>query len=520
MKFLGKAWRLLVGVKDGLVLIFMLLFFAVLYAGLSANPYAGGAAEGALLLDLRGTISEQPAEPDPVDLLSGGAPAAREYRLRDVIHTLDRAAVDERVKAVALDLDRFAGGGQAALGDVAAALGRVRKAGKPVVAYATGYSDDSYMLAAQASEIWLNPMGAVLVAGPGGTGLYFKGLLDKLGVTANVYRVGAYKAAVEPFTRMDMSPESREANQALAGALWENWQQDVAKARPKAQLQAYAMQPVERIAASGGDMAKAALAAGLVDRLGERIAFENRMRELVGTSDESRPGSFRTIKYDAWLAANPLPTTGGEIGILTVAGPIVDGKADPGTAGAETIVNNLERGLTQHDLKALVVRVDSPGGSVTASERIRQAVLEAKGRGIPVVVSMGSVAASGGYWVATPGDRIDRGVRDYPELRRNPREARSRRRRSQDDAALRRAGPAARPFAGGGPADPAWRREYLPALHRPRIDDPKAAGGTRPSDRARPGLGRRDRPPARPGRCLRIARCRDRRSGAAGEARR
>jgi protease-4 len=406
MKFLGKAWRLLVGVKDGLVLIFMLLFFAMLYAALSVNPYAGGAAEGALLLDLRGTISEQPAEPDPVDVLAGGAPAAREYRLRDVIHTLDRAAGDERVKAVALDLDRFAGGGQAALGDVAAALGRVRKAGKPVVAYATGYSDDSYMLAAQASEIWLNPMGAVLVAGPGGTNLYFKGLLDKLGVTANVYRVGAYKAAVEPFTRMDMSPESREANQALAGALWENWQQDVAKARPKAQLQAYAMQPVERIAASGGDIAKAALAAGLVDRLGERIAFENRMRELVGTSDESRPGSFRTIKYDAWLAANPLPTTEGEIGILTVAGAIVDGKADPGTAGAETIVNNLERGLSQHDLKALVVRVDSPGGSVTASERIRQAVIEAKGRGIPVVVSMGSVAASGGYWVATPGDRI------------------------------------------------------------------------------------------------------------------
>ena len=406
MRFLGKAWRLLVGVKDGLVLIFMLLFFGLLYAMLSANPYAGSAADGALLLDLRGTIQEQPAEPDTIDLLAGGAPLIREYRLRDVVHALDTAAEDGRVEAVVLDLDSFIGAGQAALSDVARAIDRVRRANKPVLAYATAYSDDSYLLASHASEVWLSPMGAVLVAGPGGTNLYYKGLLEKLGVTANVYRVGAYKAAVEPFTRTDMSPEAREASQALAGALWENWLQDVRRGRPKAQLQAYAMQPVERFAAAGGDMAKAALAAGLVDRLGERAAFEERVRELVGEGDETRSEAYRAIKYDAWIAANPASETGGEIGVLTIAGNIVDGKADAGTAGAETIVDNLEKGLARNALKALVLRVDSPGGSVTASERIRQAVLRAKAQGLPIVVSMGSVAASGGYWIAMPADRI------------------------------------------------------------------------------------------------------------------
>ncbi len=405
MRFLGKVWRLLVGVKDGLVLMFMLLFFGLLYAILSANPHAGSASEGALVVELKGLLVEQPVEADPLDAISG-SPAIKEYRLRDVVNALETAAVDERVKVVALDLDSFLGGGQAALSDVAAAIDTVRRAKKPVIAYATAYTDAGYQLASHASEIWMNPMGGVLIAGRGGNNLYFKGLLDKLGVTANVYRVGAYKSAVEPFTRTDMSPESREAAQALAGALWEVWQQEVGKARPKAQLASYAMQPVERFEASGGDMAKAAMAAGLVDRLGDRTAFGDRLTEIVGTDDETLPGSYRGIKLDAWIADNPSSTPGGEIGILTVAGEIVDGRGGPGAAAAETVVENLQKGLSRNDLKALVLRVDSPGGSTLASERIRQAVLDAKSRGLPVVVSMGSVAASGGYWISMPADRI------------------------------------------------------------------------------------------------------------------
>lgn len=405
MRFLGRVWRLLVGVKDGLVLIFMLLFFGGLYALLSATPNVGRIEKGALVLDLHGAIVEQPAEADPLELFSSTS-LVREYRLRDIVHGLNAAASDDRVTAVVLDLDIFTGGGQAALSDVGEAMDAVRRAGKPVLAYATGYSGDSYQLAAHASEVWLHPLGGVLITGPGGANLYYKGLLDKIGVTANVYRVGTYKAAVEPFTRSNMSPEARAASQALAGALWETWQDEVKRARPKAQLAAYVGATVDRIAAVQGDMAKAALAADLVDRLGDRVAFGNRLAEIVGAGKDETLGSYKSIAYDDWVGANPAGKADGEIGVLTVAGEIVDGQTPLGTAGGDTVAEALFNGLADKNLKALVVRVDSPGGSVLASERIRQAVLAAKAKGLPVVISMGSVAASGGYWIATAGDHI------------------------------------------------------------------------------------------------------------------
>ncbi|HEY0043702.1 MAG TPA: signal peptide peptidase SppA [Allosphingosinicella sp.] len=405
MKFVGKVWKLLVGIKDGLVLLFMLLFFGMLYAVMSASPTVGSGEKGALLLDLAGPIVEQPAQANPTDVLTGGG-VAKEYRLRDVVYSLRKAAGDDRVQAVALDLDIFSGGGQATLSSVGEALDEVKRAGKPVIAYASAYDDDTYLLASHASEVWLNPMGGVLIAGPGGTGLYFKGLMDKLGITANVYRVGTYKAAVEPFTRTDMSPEARQAMQAVAGSMWQSWQDEVRKARPKAQLAAYLADPGGRVAAAGGDMAKAALATGLIDKVGDREAFDRRLTEITGAEYEAIPGSFRRIKYDAWARAYPADEGTGEIGIVTIAGNIVDGEAGPGTAGAETIVKALGEGLRNRNLKALVVRVDSGGGSALASERIRQAVLAAKAKGLPVVVSMGSVAASGGYWVAMTGSKI------------------------------------------------------------------------------------------------------------------
>ena len=406
MKFLGKAWRVLVGVKDGLVLIFMLVFFGSLYAALSASPYRDSATRGALRLDLAGAIVEQPSEPDPFAALGGGGAITREYRLAEVIHALDTAAGDDRIRAVALDLDVFTGGGQTALADVGEALDRVRRAGKRVVAYATGYGDDSYQLAAHADEIWLDPLGAVLIAGPGGSNLYYAGLLERLGVTAHVYRVGTFKSAVEPYTRNDMSPEARENAQALAGALWSSWRQDVGRARPRARINAYVAAPARFIEEAGGDMARAALNAGLVDHVGDRTRFGQRMAELAGTDDEDVPGSYNAVRYAAWIDQHPATHSGGQIGVLTVAGLIVDGRAGPGTAGGESVARNLERGLESGNLRALVVRVDSPGGSVFASERIRRAILAARARGLPVVISMGSVAASGGYWIATAGDMI------------------------------------------------------------------------------------------------------------------
>ncbi len=406
MRLLRGVWKLLVGVKDALVLLFMLIFFGLLYTALSMapNPAKVNTGSGALNVELDGSLVEQPRNIDPVAFLRNSSDVAGEYRLRDLIRALRASATDGSVKAVVLDLDRFTGGGQASIAEAASAVDQVRRAGKPVLAFATGYSDDSYQLAAHASEIWLDPVGAVMIAGPGGTHLYYKGLLDKLGVTANVYRVGAFKSAVEPFTRSDQSPEARAANQALVGALWQRWQQGVATARPKAQLASYVATPERYITASGGSIARAAEAAGLVDKLGDRIAFGRRVAELAGP-DKGADG-YRAIDYGRYVDSHPEASGGGAIGVLTVAGDIVDGEGGPGSASGDTIARLLNDEMQKNRIKALVVRVDSPGGSVTAAERIRSAIMAAKAKGLPVVVSMGSVAASGGYWVSTTADRI------------------------------------------------------------------------------------------------------------------
>ncbi|URD61028.1 signal peptide peptidase SppA [Sphingomonas sp. KRR8] len=402
MKFVRGVWQLLVGIKDALVLIFMLLFFGTLYAILSHR--AAPVGDGVLDVALKGSIVEQPAESDPVAAF-GGSAGPRQYSLRQLRAALLAAKNDNRVKAVALDLDNFMGGGQAALHDVGGALDQLRRAGKPVVAYATAYTDSSYQLAAHASEVWLNPLGTVALAGPGGNNLYFKGLMDKLGVTANVYRVGAFKSAVEPYIRSDMSPEARENAQALAANLLEAWREDVHTARPKAAIDPYLQNMAGAVTAANGDFAQAALRSGLVDKVGERQQFEARLAELGGAAAKER-GGYKHISLAAYAADKVHEDRNGPIGIVTVAGTIVDGKAPLGTAGGDSIANVIEKGVRSGKLKALVVRIDSPGGSVTGSERIRQALLQAKAKGIPVVASMGNVAASGGYWVSTAASQV------------------------------------------------------------------------------------------------------------------
>jgi len=405
VRLVRGAWKILVGIKDALVLAAMLLFFGLLFAGLNARPAPTTVSSGALVLDLNGQIVEQPSETDPFAALGGNAPL-REYRLRDVLRLLAKAKTDPAVRVVVLDLDSFAGGYPAALTEVADAIRGVRDSGKPVLAYATAYTDAGYRLAAAASEIWMNPMGGTLFTGPGGSQLYYKGLIDKLGVNAHIYRVGKYKSFVEPYTRADQSPEAKEASQALQGVLFAQWQEQIARARPKAKIQPMLTAPDATIAAAGGDMAKANLDAGIVDKLAERIEFDKRVGQIAGTDARKPAGNFNTIKYDSYLAATPLPTSGDKIGVLTVAGDIVDGTAKAGSAGGDTIAKAMLDGLAKNKLKALVVRVDSPGGSALASEKIRRAIAEAKQKGLPVIVSMGSIAASGGYWVATAGDAI------------------------------------------------------------------------------------------------------------------
>ncbi|MDG2533196.1 signal peptide peptidase SppA [Sphingomonas sp. HITSZ_GF] len=405
MKLVKGAWKILVGIKDFLVLVFMLLFFTMLFAALSAKPNPAAIRDGALVVALDGTLVEQPEEVDPFARLTGGN-VVKQQRLRDVVRALEAAKGDSHVKAVVLDLDRFMGGYPAAISEVAAAVGKVRAAGKPVLAYATAYTDDSYALAANASEIWMNPLGGAVFMGPGGTRLYYKGLLDKLGVNAHIYRVGKFKSAVEPYMRSDMSPEAKEAELAIYQPIWAQWQAEIAKARPKAKLADYLAKPADTIAAAKGDIAKSNLDRGIVDKLGDRLAFGKRVAEIAGAPSGKPEGSFNRIKLDDFVAANPLPTGGDAIGVITIAGEIVDGKAGPGKAAGDSVSALLLKGLATKNLKALVVRVDSPGGSALAAEQIRQAILTAKAKGLPVVVSMGSLAASGGYWVATPGDTI------------------------------------------------------------------------------------------------------------------
>ncbi|WP_070157554.1 signal peptide peptidase SppA [Sphingobium phenoxybenzoativorans] len=406
MAFLKSAWRILVGVKDALVLLFMLLFFGLLYAALSFTPKpVATVSKGALLLDLKGVIVEQPQEADSLSFLTSAGPEMKEFRLRDIVAALEAAKTDGKVKAVVLNLDGFMGGGQVALSRVGAAMDALRAAKKPVLVYATTYTGDSYQLAAHAGEVWLNPYGQVFLPGPGGSQLYYKGLIDKLGVNAHVYRVGTYKSFVEPYTRTDQSPEAKKADQALADALWQDWQDEVVKARPAAKLAPYVNDPVKVVQAVDGDVPKAAMDAGLVDTLGDEAAFGARVAQIAGEAPDGRPGGFAAIDLAAY-AKSHRPANNGQIGVVTIAGEIIDGEAGPGTAAGDTISGLIFDALAEKDLKALVVRVDSPGGSVLASEKIRSAILEAKKRGLPVVVSMANVAASGGYWVSTPADRI------------------------------------------------------------------------------------------------------------------
>ena len=338
-------------------------------------------------------------------MLLGNVATGRQYLLGDVLHALDVAATDDRIKTVVLDLDYFGGAGRVALQNIGERLNRVKAAKKPVLAFATGYYDPTYTLAAHASEIWLDPMGGTLLQGPGGTQPYFKGLVDRFGVNVHVYRVGKYKSFVEPYTRAEQSSEAKAANQALVDVIWGDWQAHVAKARPQARLAAFLKSPADAVAKAGNSLSQANLDAGMVDKLGDSGAFAKRVAQLAGGDDDSADG-YRATGIADYIKANPRSNSGEPIGIVNVSGAIVDGDGLAGSAGGDTVSALIRKAIADQNLKALVLRVDSPGGSALASEKIRLALVGAKSAGLPVIVSMGNVAASGGYWVAMAGDKI------------------------------------------------------------------------------------------------------------------
>ena len=412
MNFARFVWKILVGIKDGLVLLILLLFFGALSAALTMRPGGSGVSTkgGALYVPIEGPVVEEKARIAPLQMLLSGEAPARQIRLRDLVRGIEEAAKDDRIKAVVLDLDRFGGARQVALERVGAAMDKVRAAKKPVLVRATLYRDGAYLLAAHASEVWVDGLGGVAVSGPGGSRLYYKGLLDRLKINAHVFRVGTFKDAVEPYFRDSASPESHAAEGALLGTLWADWQADVAKARPKAQIAMVTKDPIGWLTASKGDAAQASLKAGLVDRIGDREAFGDRVAQIVGAPEDAatrhRPGAFSRTGLGAYLADRAPSQKGKGIAVVTVANEIVDGTQGPGMAGGDRIARLIDTATADDDTPALVLRVDSPGGSVMASERIRAALVRFRATKRPIVVSMGSVAASGGYWVSTVADRV------------------------------------------------------------------------------------------------------------------
>lgn len=400
-------WRFLVGVKDALALLFLLLFFVGLWGLLAFRAPAVKVPEGsALVVALEGTLVDQAT---PVSALAAfdGVRLA-EAEARDVIRAIDLATKDARIKALVLDLDSFLGGGLANLEGVGKAILRFRAAKKPVFAYATAYGDDGWFLAAHADEVWLNPIGTVLISGPGGTGLYFKRALDKLKLDVEVFRVGTFKSAIEPITRTEASPEARAADQMLADDLWAAYQAGIRRARPDFNVRAAVESMPARVAGLNSDLATLAKDMGFVNRIGSKIAFIARVREVVGEGkDAGSSYALNGIDFAAYLATQGEEGAKGDVvALVHAAGTIVDGEAREGQAGGDSVSALIEEAASDDRVKAIVLRIDSPGGSATASDVIRDSLVAARAKGKPVVASMGPVAASGGYWIATGAERI------------------------------------------------------------------------------------------------------------------
>ena len=388
-------------------ILIVLLLLVVIAVVLSAPERAEIPDGAALVVAPKGTIVEQPALPAfrfPPSL--SGAPV--ETRAADIIEGIRQAASDERIEILTLDLTDLEFASIAHLEAIGEAIEEFRNADKTVVAASDFFNQSRYYLASFADEVYMHPFGELILTGFGAYQDFYGGMLEKLKVNVHVYRIGSYKSAVEPYTRSDMSVDAKEANQGLVDDLWQSYVDRVARNRsldPQA-LQHYADEYDVLLREVNGDAARAALEYGLVDELLTHDAFQDRLAESVGTNGN---GQFIRADLPSYLrdVRGPrLPSRGHKVAVIAVDGVIRAGDQPRGLVGSDSTSRLIRQAREDVDVKALVLRVDSPGGSAFASEVIRQELELVQATGKPVVVSMAGVAASGGYWISATADEI------------------------------------------------------------------------------------------------------------------
>jgi protease-4 len=409
--FFRGVWRGLDVLRRILHLILLLLLFGFIIGALRGSlPHLP--AKAALVIQPFGQIVEQRSG-DPLQIAFNEARGVRqsETLLWDLTESIRAAAKDSRIPAIVLQLDDFTGAGQPTLEEVAAAMREFRAAGKKIIAHGSSFTQSQYYLAAQADEIYLDPQGEVLLEGYERYRMYYKGLLDKLAVDVHLFRVGEFKSAAEDLVRTGMSPEDRQEAKAYLGALWTAYKSAVGKARDLSPdvIDQYANGYIDAMRTNGGDTARVALEAGLVTGIKTEDEVTARVQELVGEDDSA--AGFPAIDlhdYASVHAAEKKLRRGakGRVGVIIASGEILDGQQPSGVVGGISTADLLREARDDEDIAAVVLRVDSPGGSVFASEQIYREVAAIRAAGKPIVVSMGDLAASGGYYVAAPADEI------------------------------------------------------------------------------------------------------------------
>ncbi|CHP96449.1 signal peptide peptidase SppA [Salmonella enterica] len=411
--FFKWTWRVLNFVREmvlNLFFIFLVLVGVGIWMQIGNGSNSEQTARGALLLDISGVIVDKPSTNHRLgalgrQLFGASSDRLQENSLFDIVNAIRQAKDDRNITGIVLDLKNFTGADQPSMRYIGKALREFRDSGKPVFAVGENYSQGQYYLASFTNKIWLSPQGQVDLHGFATNGLYYKTLLDKLKVSTHVFRVGTYKSAVEPFIRDDMSPAAREADSRWIGELWQNYLHTVSANRQISPQQLFpgAQAIIDGLTSVGGDTAKYALDHKLVDALASSADVEKALTKQFGWSKTEN--NYRAISYYDYSLKTPADT-GGTIAVIFANGAIMDGEETPGNVGGDTTASQIRDARLDPKVKAIVLRVNSPGGSVNASEVIRAELAAARAAGKPVVVSMGGMAASGGYWISTPANYI------------------------------------------------------------------------------------------------------------------